>query len=146
MSKNPPPTVITLTVDTDKLISDPAKKNDYVVFSDNQSDDPGETKGHPETYTSTVMKGLSCTWQGVSLNKRDKVNITDVSKKSEGGGADILEEIALGDPFKDPKVTAKVKNKDIVGPEYYNITFMINGNESLVYTIDPILKMRAKAQ
>ncbi len=141
MGKNPTPTVITLHVDTDKLISDPTNKNDYVVFTDNQSD-PAETKGHPETYVSTVNKGLSCDWQGVADNKRDKVNITDVSKKAIGGGADILGEITLGDPFTDPKVTASVKNKAIKGFEYYNVTFMINKNESQVYTIDPKLKMK----
>ena len=54
----------------------------------------------------------------------------------------ILEEIALGDPFDDPKVIAKVKNKDIKGFEFYNVTFMINKNESQVYTIDPKLKMK----
>lgn len=138
-------TVITLTVDTDALISDPSNIKNCVVFSDNQSD-PAENPGHPETYVSTVIKGSSCTWQGVAKNGRDTINITDVAKKSVDGGADILEEIALGDPFDDPKVTAKVKNKDITGPESYNVTFMINKNESQVYTIDPRLKMRERTK
>lgn len=141
MSKKPHKTVITLTVDTENLIADPANKNKYVTFSDNQGD-AAETPGDPGDYESTVIKGLTCEWQGVAVNNRDKVNITDVSKKAEGGGADILEEIALGDPFDEPKVIAKIKNKDIDGFEYYNVTFMINKNESLVYTIDPRLKMK----
>lgn len=143
MGRKPDKTVITLTVDTDKLISDPTNKKKYVTFSDNQGDDP-ETPGQPDKYVSTVNKGFSCEWQGVSVNKRDKVNITDVSKKSEGGGADILGEITLGDPFNDPKVTASVKDSDIKGFELYDVTFMINKNESLVYTIDPKLKMRGQ--
>jgi hypothetical protein len=141
MSKKPHKTVITLTVDTENLIADPANKNKYVTFSDNQGD-AAETPGEPGDYESTVIKGLTCEWQGVAVNKRDTVNITDVSKKAEGGGEDILEEITLGDPFDEPKVTAKIKNKDIDGFEYYNVTFMINKNESLVYTIDPRLKMK----
>jgi hypothetical protein len=143
MSKKPHKTVITLTVDTENLIADPANKNKYVTFSDNQGD-AAETPGDPGDYESTVIKGLTCEWQGVAVNNRDKVNITDVSKKAEGGGADILEEIALGDPFDEPKVIAKIKNKDIDGFEYYNVTFMINKNESLVYTIDPRIKMKAQ--
>jgi hypothetical protein len=143
MSKKPHKTVITLTVDTENLIADPANKNKYVTFSDNQGD-AAETPGDPGDYESTVIKGLTCEWQGVAVNNRDKVNITDVSKKTEGGGADILEEIALGDPFDEPKVIAKIKNKDIDGFEYYNVTFMINKNESLVYTIDPRIKMKAQ--
>ena len=146
MSKKPHKTVITLAVDVDNLIADPANIDNYVTFSDNQGDD-AETPGQPGNYVSTVIKGLTCEWQGVVKdNKPGEINITDVSKKSEDGGADILEEIALGDPFDDPKVIAKVKNKDITGFEYYNVTFMINKNESLVYTIDPRLKMREKAQ
>ncbi len=143
MSKKPHKTIITLTVDTEKLIADPTNKDKYVTFSDNQGD-AAETPGQPGDYESTVIKGLSCEWQGVSVNKRDKVNITIVSKKATGGGADILAEIALGDPFDDPKVTASVKNIDIKGFEYYNVTFMINKNESQVYTIDPKLKMKGQ--
>ena len=141
MGKTPTPTVITLHVNTEKLISDPTNIDNYVVFTDNQGDDP-ETPGQPGNYVSTVNKGLSCEWQGVADNNIDKINFTDVSKKATGGGADILEEIALGDPFDDPKVTASVKNKDIKGFEFYNVTFMINKNESQVYTIDPRLKMK----
>ena len=146
MSKKPHKTVITLTVDADNLIADPENIDNYVTFSDNQGD-PAETKGQPGNYVSTVIKGLTCEWQGVVAdNKPGQINITDVSKKSEGGGADILEEIALGDPFDDPKVIAKVKNNDIKGFEYYNFTFMINKKESQDYTIDPRLTMREKAQ
>ncbi|WP_179007033.1 hypothetical protein [Winogradskyella forsetii] len=134
-------TVITLTVDTENIKPNEQSIKDNVVFTDNQSD-PAENPGHPDAYVSTVIKGSSCTWQGVAKNGRDTINITDVAKKPVGGGADILEEIALGDPFDDPKVTAKVKNKAITGPESYNVTFMINKNESQVYTIDPKLKMK----
>jgi len=144
MSKKPHNTVITLTVDVDNLIADPDNVDKYVEFSDNQGDAP-ETPGQPGNYESTVIKGLACEWQGVVKdNKPGQINITDVSKKAVGGGADILAEITLGDPFDDPKVTASVKNEDITGYEYYNVTFMINKNESLVYTIDPKLQMKRK--
>ncbi|WP_370391241.1 hypothetical protein [uncultured Winogradskyella sp.] len=134
-------TVITLTVDTENIQNNEQSIKDNVVFSDNQSD-PAENPGHPETYVSTVIKGSTCTWQGAAKNKRDKVNITLVAKKPVGGGADILEEITLGDPINDPKVTATVKNADINDPESYNVSFIINDNTNQVYTVDPKLQIR----
>lgn len=136
-------TVITLTVDTENIKPNTASINENVVFSDNQSD-PAENPGHPETYVSSVIKGSTCTWQGVAKNGRDTINITDVAKKPVGGGADILSEITLGDPIKDPNVTSTVKNSDINGTESYNVSFIINKNDSQVYTVDPRLKMVIK--
>ncbi|TCK69316.1 hypothetical protein DFQ05_0837 [Winogradskyella wandonensis] len=134
-------TVITLTVDTDNIQPNEQSIKDNVVFTDNQSD-PAENPGHPEIYVSTVIKGSTCTWQGASKNGRDTINITVVAKKSLDGGADILEEITLGDPINEPKVIAKVKNKDIKGPESYFVTFIINKNASQPYTVDPKLQMK----
>lgn len=137
----PADTIITLTVDTDNIQNNEQSIKDNVVFSDNQSD-PAENPGHPEKYVSTVNKGHKCTWQGAAKNKRDKVNITVVAKKPVDGGADILEEITLGDPINDPKVIATVKNADIKEPECYNVSFIINDNKKQVYTVDPRLKIK----
>lgn len=134
-------TVITLTVDTENIKPNEQSIKDNVVFTDNQSD-PAENPGHPETYVSTVIKGSTCTWQGVAKNGRDTVNITDVAKKTNGGGADILAEITLGSPINDPKVVANVKNADISGTESYYVTFIINRNMSPSYTVDPKLQIR----
>ncbi|MBO3116953.1 hypothetical protein J4050_09350 [Winogradskyella sp. DF17] len=141
MGGGKPSTIITLTVDTENIQQNEQSIKDNVVFSDNQSD-PAENPGHPETYVSTVFKGSTCTWKGVAKNGRDTINITDVAKKSKGGGADILAEITLGDPIKDPNVTSTVKNADIPGDECYNVTFIINKNDRQPYTVDPRLKMK----
>ncbi|WP_411895137.1 hypothetical protein [Winogradskyella sp. A2] len=143
MGGKPADTVITLTVDTDKIQPNKQSIIDNVVFTDNQGD-PDETKGRPDLYVSTVNKGATCTWQGAAKNKRDTVNITEVSKKSEGGGADILAEITLGDPIADPNVTSKVRSDAISGEECYNVTFIINKNPSPTYTVDPRIKMNPK--
>lgn len=140
MGGKPTNTIITLEVDTDALIANPSDINNCVVFSDNQSD-PAETPGRPDLYVSTVNQGATCTWQGVAKNKRDKINITVVAKKTKGGGADILEEITLGDPINDPNVVAKVKNAKISGEECYNVTFIINKNTSQSFKVDPRLKI-----
>ncbi len=137
------PTVIILTVDTENIEPNKQSIIDNVVFTDNQGD-PGETKGRPDLYVSTVDKGSTCTWQGVAKNGRDTINITVVAKKAVGGGADILSEITLGDPINDPNVTSTVKNIDITGTESYNVSFIINKNDSQVYTVDPKLKMKQK--
>ncbi|WP_299116907.1 hypothetical protein [uncultured Winogradskyella sp.] len=141
MGQPPGNTVITLTVDTDNIEPNRQSINDNVVFTDNQGD-PGENSGRPDLYVSTVNKGKNCTWQGVAKNGRDSINITDVAKKAVGGGADILEEITLGDPINEPKVTSTVKSSIINGTESYNVTFIINKNANQVYTVDPKLKMK----
>jgi len=140
MGKKPSDTVITLTVDTENIKPNVQSIKDNVVFSDNQSD-PKENPGHPETYLSAVNKGKNCTWQGDANNKRDTINITVVAKKADGGGADILSEITLGDPINDPNVTSTVKDSVINGTESYNVSFIINKNDSQVYTVDPRLRM-----
>ena len=84
--------------------------------------------------------------KALQKNGRDTINISDVAKKAVGGGADILAEITLGDPINDPKVIASVKNSDITGPESYNVSFIINKNESPVYTVDPKLQIRQKTR
>lgn len=137
----PKPTIITLTVDTENIQPTKESINNNVVFTDNQGD-PAETPGRPDLYVSTVDKGSTCTWQGVAKNGRDTVNITVVAKKSTDGGADILEEITLGDPINDPDVVATVKNLDIDGTESYNVSFIINKNMSQVYTVDPKLQIK----
>ncbi|WP_178988485.1 hypothetical protein [Winogradskyella schleiferi] len=139
----PADTVITLTVDTDNIKPNEQSIKDNVVFTDNQSD-PAENPGHPDKYVSTVNKGHKCTWQGAAKNKRDTINITVVAKKPVGGGADILEEITLGDPINDPNVISTVKNSVITGTESYNVSFIINKNDSQVYTVDPKLRMNPK--
>jgi hypothetical protein len=137
--KEPKDAIVLLTVDTVKIKEEPT--DSCVLFSDNMGD-PKEKPGHSKEYITTVDKGKKITWEGVSTNGIDTINITLVSKKKKGGGSDILEEITLGDPLTDPTVVAKIKNKDFKEPENYNISFIINKKEKEIYTLDPKLQIR----
>ncbi|MCA0132757.1 hypothetical protein [Winogradskyella alexanderae] len=138
----PANTVITLTVDTDKLVSDPENVNKYVVFTDNQSD-PAENPGHPETYVSTVNKGATCEWQGVAKNGRDVINIDTITKKSTNGKDLLNTPIPPG--LQGPKgggkkITARVRANYLDGDEPYTVAFNI-GENPFVYFVDPRIKM-----
>lgn len=137
---NPRNTNVLLSVNT-QSINQQNKKN-MVVFSDDRSD-PAENPGHPETYVSTVNRNMRVSWSGLtsSPNSTDTVSITDVSKKTNGGGSDILQDTSFGDPNGDGIVTGQVKDEDVTGDENYNITFIINGNTTDPFTIDPKLQM-----
>lgn len=128
----PTNTIITLTVDTANI--NETNKNLMITFTDDQGDT--ETPGQPGQFESVVNKNSTITWKGVAKNGTDTISITDVSKKTTGGGSDILQEI--GNP-KDGIVTARVKNQQVTGDEFYNISLDVSGT---VYTIDPRLKMR----
>lgn len=128
-------TSVILTVDTNTINQN--NKNSKVDFTDNQGD-PAENPGQPNNYVSSVNKGARITWSATSKNGTDTVNITDVSKKSVGGGSDILQ--SIGAPTNG-QITALVKNVQVTGYESYNITFNINGDTSNPFTIDPKLQM-----
>mgnify|MGYP006175355899 FL=1 len=137
-------TVITLTVDTDALRTNPGNINNLVVFTDNQSD-PDENPGHPEAYVSTVNKGSTCQWQGVAKNNTDIINILSIVKK-DAGGSDILNTPippGLQGPNGSGKtITAVVAGNAVTGEELYTVTFSINSDPT-VYTVDPKLQMNA---
>lgn len=137
----PKDAVVQLTVATISIKEKPIESS--VLFSDNMGD-PKEKPKDSKDYVTTVDRGKTITWTGVSKNGQDTVQIILVSKKKSGGGSDILEEIALGDPKIDSVVVAKIKNKDIKGQESYNISFIINRDKASVYTIDPKLQIRKK--
>lgn len=129
-------TSVTLTVDTATINQN--NKNSKVDFTDNQGD-PSENPGQPTNYVSSVNKGARITWTATSKNGTDTVNITGVSKKSIGGGSDILQ--SIGAPT-DGQITAQVKNVQVTGDENYNISFnVIRNGVTSPYTIDPKLKM-----
>lgn len=141
MSGKPADTIITLTVTTDGITTDPTNINNHVVFTDNQSD-PAENPGHPDTYVSTVNKGRSCEWQGVAANGTDEINIASVVKKSPSG-KDILNTPippGLQNPNGGNKLTARVRGNYISGNEPYTVSFTINDNPTL-YPVDPKIKM-----
>ncbi|WP_400078795.1 hypothetical protein [Winogradskyella sp. R77965] len=139
-------TVITLTVDTEGLIADPNNVNNYVVFTDNQSD-PAENPGHPETYVSTVNKGATCEWQGVPKQGTDLINITGVFKKASGGKDILKTPIPPGlqeNPNKPSRkvLKAKVNGKYLPGNEEYTVNFTINDGP-IIFPVDPKIKMNA---
>lgn len=141
--EEPKDTIVTLTVDTEN-ISD-KNKNDTVYFTDNRECDPKENPGDPEHYVSTVDEGMSIIWTGFSKNGKDKVIVTFVEKKKDGkGGADILEDIALGDPKRNRDVVASIVKKYVEGYESYNVTLTINDDKKKVYTIDPKLQIKKR--
>ena len=144
-------TIITLTVDTQGLTTDPSNINNHVVFTDNQSD-PKENPGHPETYVSTVnmstdKKPVTCQWQGVPKQGTDEINIISVVKKTPNG-KDILK-TPIPPGLQDPRkgqgktLTAKIRSSYIDGDEPYTVSFTIN-NSPTVYPVDPRIKMKAQ--
>ncbi|TPV33429.1 hypothetical protein FJ651_10100 [Paucihalobacter ruber] len=143
MGGKPANTIITLTVTTEGLTTDPDNINNHVVFSDNQSD-PLENPGHPETYVSTVNKGATCEWQGVAANGRDIINILSVVKKNPDG-IDILN-TPIPPGIQDPKgggkkLTATVRGNAINGDEPYTVNFSIN-DSPIIYPVDPKIRMQ----
>jgi hypothetical protein len=135
MSKPKIDTVVTLTVDLGSI--NQTNKNTTVTFSDNRTTDPGEPKGKPSDYVSSVDKGKNITWQGAPAGYVDVIMV--FKKPGNSGGADIL---------KDPsnmgsggKVTAKIKDKDISGTESYYVVFLVNGDTTNPYIIDPKIKI-----
>jgi len=151
MGGKPGNTVITLTVTTEGLTTDPTNINNHVKFTDNQSD-PAENPGHPDTYVSTVnvstaQKPITCQWQGVAANGTDEINIISVVKKSPSG-KDILK-TPIPPGLQDPRkgrgklLTAKIRGNYIDGTEPYTVSFTINDN-STVYPVDPKIKMNPK--
>lgn len=133
-------TNVLLTVDTSNIIE--ANKNSCVVFTDDRGDG-AETPGHPENYISTVDKDKYISWSGVASDAStgDVINITQVSKKSVNGGSDILKNDTNTPKSGENFIKAKVKDKNVVGYESYNITFNINGDNNKTFTIDPKLQM-----
>ncbi len=140
-------TVITLTVDTEGLIADPNNVNNYVVFTDNQSD-PAENPGHPDAYVSTVNKGATCEWQGVPKQGTNLINITGVFKKVSGGNDILKTPIPPGlqeNPNKPSRkvLKAKVNGAYLTGYKKYTINFTINDG-AIIYPVDPKIQMNPK--
>ena len=128
----PTNTEITLTVDTANI--NESNKNLMVTFTDNQGDT--EIPGQPGKFESVVNKNATVTWKGVA-KAGGAVSISSVSKKlGSDGGADILQDIG---PPNDGIITARVKNIQVAGDEFYNISFLVG---STTYTIDPKLRMK----
>lgn len=139
MCGKPTNTTVTLTVETNGITQ--GNKNDHVTFTDDQGD-PGENKGHPDLYVSTVNKGARITFKGVPKSGSDTINITSVVKKPTSTNDILVQPIAgaTNNPNGGDELTAVVAGRQITGNEYYTVSFNINGGPE--FPIDPQLKMR----
>lgn len=130
-------TEIWLTVDTSRI--NESNKENSVLFSDDRSD-PSDNPGDPKKFISVVDRNHKVVWKGKPADdlSAETIDILEVTRKRNGGGAEILESISKSRE-KNGVVIGKVKDKDITGMEAYDVKFQINGDT--IFTVDPKLRM-----
>lgn len=142
------PKVVTLQVDTDRLLADNEKQDfsDYASFKDQE---PGESFAE---YTTVVKKGRVIKWKGKALNGNDKVNIEMIEVK-DGSPVNVfpnnLKEIPYFNIGKDVKKKIVKATPIIVTAGdakcRYNLYFSIEKNGQIVsdsLVIDPEIEVK----
>lgn len=141
------PKVVTLQVDTDRLLSDNATGNfdQYASFKDQEVDSMKD-------YVTEVKVGKTIKWKGEALNGEDKVNIEMIEIKpgtSVNPFPDKIKQIPYFNKGKEVKKKL-VKATPIIptfgGPNYrYNLYFSIEKNGQVVsdsLVIDPEIEVK----
>jgi len=137
-------TIITLYVDTTKIIQYSNKEKDKVLdcvlICDNHDDVPGR-----EDFTSYIKSNSKLSWVGAAMNimssKEDFVIIKDI--KSKKGSKSFIKIYNRKNGAGSTHIDGHVgKIKDSSPPEEYKIKFMVNSSGvEKKYTIDPKIKI-----
>jgi len=129
---------VVLKVDTENINEE--NPDEYVIFY-NEIDGVLKDANDPEKFLTKVDKNMKIYWRAEPQNENSNltIDVLEIYRKPNGG-AEILKN-TFKDHEKKGVVVGKIKNKKVIGLEYYIVVFRINTEAPRTFYIDPKLQM-----
>ncbi|CAM4247824.1 hypothetical protein [Gillisia hiemivivida] len=129
---------VVLVIDTDGINN---SNLDSKVLFVNVGDTTENRSGYSKNFLTKVYKNKKIQWSAVPQDENSSLTIDVLAIfRKEDAGAEIMEDIYI-EEGKKGVVTAKIKNKKVVGIENYSVVFRINEEIPRTFTVDPKLQM-----